>query len=128
MSVPADLQYTKEHEWLRVDADVATIGITAFAAEALGDVIYLDLPEVGSTLTAGDSCGEVESTKSVSDLHAPVDGEVVEVNTAAVDEPALVNAEPFGGGWLFRVRVTGAPDLLDPAAYTALTELDEEHP
>lgn len=122
MSIPTGLSYTKEHEWLRIDGDVATIGVTAFAAEALGDVVYVELPEVGTALTSGESCGEVESTKSVSDLYAPVDGEVLEINSAVVDEPSLVNTEPFGGGWLLRIRVSGSPQLLDAAAYTALTE------
>ena len=120
-NVPADLRYTKEHEWLRIDGDVAVIGITAFAADALGDVVYVDLPEVGSSITAGDTCGEVESTKSVSDIYAPVDGEVLETNTAVVDEPGLVNSAPFDGGWLLKVRIAGGQDdLLDADAYSAL--------
>ena len=124
MAIPTDLSYTKEHEWLRIDGDIATVGITAFAADALGDVVYVDLPAVGTTLTAGESCGEIESTKSVSDLYAPVDGEVVETNDAVVQEPSLVNTAPFDAGWLLRVRVASRPELLDAAAYTALTEQD----
>lgn len=123
MTIPADLKYTKEHEWLRIEDGVATVGITAFAADALGDVVYVDLPEVGSTITAGDTCGEVESTKSVSDIYAPLDGEVLETNAAVVDQPDLVNAQPFGVGWLLKVRITGGEDaLLDAEAYAALVD------
>jgi glycine cleavage system H protein len=121
MSVPSHLKYTSDHEWLAIDGDVATIGVTAFAADALGDVVYVNLPEVGSTVTGGDSCGELESTKSVSDLYAPVDGEVLEVNRAVVDEPGLLNLEPFERGWLYRIRVTGSADLLDADAYETMT-------
>lgn len=126
-TIPADLKYTNDHEWVRVepgpDGDVATVGITQFAAEALGDVVYVDLPEAGSTITSGETCGEVESTKSVSDLYAPLTGEIAEVNAAVVDDPSLVNAEPFEGGWLFRVRVeSGLDDLLDADAYRGVVE------
>ena len=120
MNVPEDLKYTPEHEWLRIEGDVATVGITAFAADALGDVVYIDLPQVGTTLTAGQSCGEVESTKSVSDLFAPVDGEVTEVNNGVLEEASLVNTAPFEDGWLFRVRFSSDEGLLDAPAYTAL--------
>jgi len=113
MSNPQHLQYSKEHEWLSAAEDgVATVGITAFAADALGDVVYVQLPEVGETVTAGDTCGELESTKSVSDLYTPASGEVVEVNQAVVDDPALVNSAPFEDGWLFRIRLQGAPEGL----------------
>ncbi|GGT65540.1 glycine cleavage system protein GcvH [Streptomyces purpureus] len=120
MSNPQQLRYTKEHEWLSVAEDgVATVGITEFAANALGDVVYAQLPEVGDTVTAGESCGELESTKSVSDLYAPVTGEVVAANQDVVDDPSLVNSAPFEGGWLFKVRVTGEPDdLLSADEYT----------
>ncbi|WP_328327396.1 MULTISPECIES: glycine cleavage system protein GcvH [unclassified Streptomyces] len=121
MSLPTELMYTSDHEWIATDGDLSTIGVTAHAADALGDVVYLDLPAVGATLKAGDSCGEIESTKSVSDLYAPADGEVVEINEGAVADPGQVNAAPFGAGWLFRMRITGSPDLLDAAAYAALT-------
>ncbi|MBT2403979.1 MULTISPECIES: glycine cleavage system protein GcvH [unclassified Streptomyces] len=124
MSNPQQLRYTKEHEWVTaVDADgVATVGITEFAANALGDVVYAQLPEVGDTVTAGDTCGELESTKSVSDLYAPVTGEVVEANQDVVDDPALVNSAPLAGGWLFKVKITDEPaDLLSADQYTALT-------
>jgi len=121
MSIPADLKYTSDHEWIRLDGDVATVGITAFAAEALGDVVYVDLPQAGSAIASGDPCGEVESTKSVSDLYAPVTGEVAEVNADVVDDPSLVNAEPFARGWLFRVKVEGdLGELLDADAYAAV--------
>ncbi|MGW1159725.1 glycine cleavage system protein GcvH [Streptomyces sp. NPDC002513] len=122
MSLPTDLKYTSDHEWIATDGDVSTVGVTAHAADALGDVVYLDLPVVGATIKAGEACGEIESTKSVSDLFAPADGEVVEINEAAVADPGLVNSDPFGAGWLFRLRITGAPDLLDATAYTTLTE------
>jgi glycine cleavage system H protein len=126
MSVPAELRYTQEHEWVAIDGEVASIGITDYAAQALGDVVYVSLPEVGATVTAGEPCGEVESTKSVSELYSPVDGEVVEVNEELDDDPGLINAEPYGLGWMFRVRVpNGASDptgLLSPAEYEELTQ------
>lgn len=126
MSVPAELRYTQEHEWVAVDGDVATVGITDYATQALGDVVYVSLPEVGASVTAGDPCGEVESTKSVSDLYSPVDGEVVEVNEELDDDPSLINAEPYGLGWMFRVRVadgqSAGADLLSPAEYDDLTK------
>ena len=122
MNLPTDLLYTKDHEWLRVDGDVATVGITEFASEALGDVVYVDLPDAGSAVTAGESCGEIESTKSVSDLYAPTDGEVLEVNDAVVQEPSLVNTDPFGAGWLLRLRVASTDGLLDADAYAQLAE------
>jgi len=123
MSNPQQLRYTKEHEWLSDAVDgVATVGITEFAANALGDVVYAQLPEVGDTVTAGEACGELESTKSVSDLYSPVNGEVVEANQDVVDDPALVNSAPFEGGWLFKVRVTDEPeDLMSADEYTAFT-------
>jgi glycine cleavage system H protein len=123
MSNPQQLRYSKEHEWLSVAEDgVATVGITEYAANALGDVVYAQLPEVGDTVTAGESCGELESTKSVSDLYSPVNGEVVEANQDVVDDPALVNSAPFEGGWLFKVRVAGEPeDLMSADEYTAFT-------
>lgn len=115
------LKYTAEHEWVAVDGDLATIGVTDFAADQLGDVVYVDLPSVGQTVTAGQVFGEIESTKSVSELYAPVDGEVVEVNADVDADPAQVNADAFAA-WLIRVRVTGEPSgLLDRDAYVALT-------
>jgi len=123
-SIPEDLHYTKEHEWISGidDGLTLTVGITAYAAEALGDVVYVQVPEVGATVASGDAVGEVESTKSVSDIFAPVNGEIVEVNQAVVDDPSLVNSDSYGEGWLFRVRLEGtADDLLSPEEYTALT-------
>ena len=122
MSNPTNLQYTAEHEWIAVDGDHAKVGVTAYAADALGDVVYVDLPEVGATITAGESCGELESTKSVSDLYAPVTGEIVEVNKAVDADPSLINSDPFGEGWLFVVKVTATGELLDAAGYEALLE------
>ncbi|MEU8822914.1 glycine cleavage system protein GcvH [Streptomyces sp. NPDC048636] len=124
MSNPQQLRYSKEHEWLSATEDgVSTIGITEFAANSLGDVVYVQLPEVGATVTAGESCGELESTKSVSDLYAPVSGEVTEINEDVVNDPALVNSASFEGGWLFKVRVTDEPDdLLSADDYTAFCE------
>ena len=123
MSNPQHLQFSKEHEWLTAaEGGVSTIGITAHAADALGDIVYVQLPEVGDAVTAGETCGELESTKSVSDLYSPATGEVVEVNQAVADEPGLVNSAPFEGGWLFKVRLDGEPaDLLSADEYTALT-------
>lgn len=115
------LHYTDQHEWVRVDGDTATIGITDYAAEKLGDVVYVDLPDAGAALTAGDVVGEIESTKSVGELFAPVDGEVVEVNQAVVDAPELVNSDPFGDGWLIKVAVGDLPTLLTHDEYRALT-------
>ncbi|MFI5733606.1 glycine cleavage system protein GcvH [Kribbella sp. NPDC051587] len=120
MSVPTELHYTADHEWVALDGDVATVGITAFAGEALGDVVYVDLPAVGTAITTGDACGEIESTKSVSDLFAPVDGEVVELNEAVVVDPGLLNTDPYQAGWLVRIKVTGPTNLLDAGAYQAL--------
>jgi glycine cleavage system H protein len=120
MSVPTDLQYTAEHEWVRVDGDVVTVGITQYAADALGDVVYVDLPKVGASLAAGAIVGEVESTKSVGELYAPLAGEVVEANQVVVDAPETINADPYGAGWLLKVRVTETPSLLSADEYRAL--------
>ncbi|MEU4694015.1 glycine cleavage system protein GcvH [Actinoplanes sp. NPDC023714] len=117
--IPLNLRYSRDHEWL-TDDEIATVGITAFAADALGDVVFVDLPEVGTVTKAGDPCGEIESTKSVSEVYAPADGEIVEVNRALADDPGLINSDPYGAGWLYRVRVTGTPEVLDAAAYAAL--------
>lgn len=121
MSNPQQLRYSKEHEWLSAaENGVSTVGITEFAANALGDVVYAQLPEVGSTVEAGETCGELESTKSVSDLYSPVGGEITEINEDVVNDPSLVNSAPFEGGWLFKVRVTDEPaDLLSADEYTA---------
>ncbi|MCU1584750.1 MAG: glycine cleavage system protein [Microbacteriaceae bacterium] len=114
------LRYTAEHEWLLVDGDTATVGITAYAAEKLGDVVFVDLPSVGATVASGKVVGEIESTKSVGELFAPVDGTVTEVNDAVVDSPELVNSDPFGEGWLIKVSFTELPPLLSFDEYTAL--------
>ena len=119
-AVPSDLQYTTEHEWV-TSGEPVTIGITANAADALGDVVYLELPEVGSQVTAGAVCGEIESTKSVSEIFSPVTGTVVETNEEAVADPGLVNQDPYGRGWLLRVEVVAAGPLLSADEYAALT-------
>ncbi|MFI9012137.1 glycine cleavage system protein GcvH [Actinosynnema sp. NPDC053489] len=124
MTFPENLLYTPEHEW--VDwapgtQDPVAVGITSYAAESLGDIVFVELPEVGAVVRSGEVCGELESTKSVSDLYAPVSGEVVEVNAAAVADPSLVNNDPYGGGWLFKVAVTDATGLLTAAKYAELT-------
>jgi glycine cleavage system H protein len=125
MSVPAELRYTPEHEWVSLDGDSATIGITGYAAQQLGDVVYVSLPEAGTEVTAGEPCGEVESVKSVSDLYSPVDGEVIEVNSDVADDPSLVNSEPYAA-WMFKVRLPSPDalpsDLLSPAEYEDLTK------
>ena len=121
--IPADLRYTKEHEWVRVDGDVATIGITQHAADQLGDIVFVELPEPGKTLAQFATFGVVESVKAVSDLFAPVGGEVVEANGALAAAPEVVNSDPYGAGWMLRIRLADAAQvdaLLDPAAYEAL--------
>ena len=122
LEYPSGLRYTAEHEWVRVDGDTVRVGITSFAQEALGDVVYVSLPTVGDAVVAGDTCGEVESTKSVSDLYAPVSGEVSAVNGALDATPELVNSDPYGEGWMYELTVSdaGALDgLMDVGAYTA---------
>lgn len=121
--VPTDLRYTKDHEWVRVDGDVATIGITEYAAKQLGDIVFVELPEVGRTLEQSATFGVVESVKAVSDLFAPVSGEVVEGNESLSGSPELVNGDPYGDGWMIRLRGTNQEELdglLDAAAYDAL--------
>lgn len=114
MNVPSDLQYTEEHEWVRKDGDdVVTIGITAFAAEQLGAVVYVELPAEGDTFAKGDSVGQVESTKSVSDIYAPLSGTVVEINAELEDNPELINAGPYEGGWLFKLRAEAAGEFAE---------------
>jgi len=118
MDLPDDLKYTKSHEWIRLDGDVATIGITDHAQSELGDVVYVDLPTPGRNLGPEETFGSVESVKTVSDLYAPLPGEVVEVNAAVGADPALVNADPYGKGWMLKIRVT------DPAAFEALLDAE----
>jgi glycine cleavage system H protein len=122
--VPADLRYTKDHEWVRIDGDTATIGITQYAADQLGDIVFVDLPQAGRSLEQFATFGVVESVKAVSDLFAPLSGEVVEPNAALATEPELVNREPYEAGWMLRLRVSDSgqvEQLLDAAAYDALT-------
>ena len=121
--VPTDLRYTKEHEWVRLDGDLATVGITEYAAQQLGDVVFVELPDVGRVLEQFGAFGVVESVKAVSDLFAPVSGEVTEANPSLAGQPELVNSEPYGAGWMVKVRLADASqvgELLDPAAYDAL--------
>lgn len=120
MSIPANLQYTREHEWVRIEGDIAHVGITQFAADALGDIVYVDLPKVGSTIASGTIVGEAESTKSVGELYAPVSGEVVESNQGVVDSPELVNSDPYGAGWMFSVRFTDTVELISADEYESL--------
>jgi glycine cleavage system H protein len=120
-TIPSHLRYSAEHEWVDESSPVK-VGLSAVAVDALGDVVYLDLPEAGSTVTAGEVCGEVESTKSVSELFAPVSGTVAEVNAAVVDEPGLVNSDPYGDGWLFTVEVTDEGELLTAEEYAQAQE------
>jgi glycine cleavage system H protein len=122
MAAEQDLKYTAEHEWLLVDGDTATVGITSYAAEKLGDVVFVELPAEGSDVAAGRVVGEIESTKSVGELFAPVDGTVAEANQAVVDAPELVNSDPFGEGWLIKVTFSALPEgLLSYDEYKALT-------
>lgn len=123
-TIRPELKYTADHEWVDEAIGTVTIGITTVATEALGDIVYLDLPEVGTEVTAGEACGEVESTKSVSDLFAPVTGTVVEVNQAAIDDPSIVNADPFGQGWLLRVEAAEDADLLSAEDYAEISGAD----
>src|SRR5580765_5888104 len=121
--VPADLRYTKDHEWVRVDGDQATVGITEYAAGQLGDIVFVELPDVGRSLAQFAAFGVVESGKAVSDLFAPLTGEVTAANEALAGSPELVNSDPYGEGWMVRVRLAAADevaDLLEPAAYEAL--------
>ncbi|MDN3494664.1 glycine cleavage system protein GcvH [Planococcus sp. APC 4015] len=121
------LKYTAEHEWIAFDGDVATVGITDFAADKLGDVVFVELPDAGSSVEGATVVGEIESTKSVGELYAPLSGEVVEANQDVVDDPSLVNSDPFGAGWLVKIRATetDVEGLLDRDAYVALTGGDE---
>lgn len=120
--IPADLKYAKSHEWVRVNGDVATVGITDHAQQELTDVVFLELPLVGRKVKAGEACAVVESVKTASDIYAPVSGEIIEANKAAADQPALVNTEPYEGGWFFKVRLAQPAEvqaLLNAADYGA---------
>lgn len=123
--VLSSLRYSAEHEWIDASSP-AKVGITQIAADALGDVVYVDLPEVGDSVTAGETCGEVESTKSVSDLFSPVTGTVVAINDEAVDNPAILNEDPYGEGWLFTVEVTEEGPLLSAVDYASANGGDVE--
>ena len=121
--VPSELHYTESHEWLRIEGDVVTVGITDFAQDALTEVVWVELAEVGTSVGAIEPCASVESVKSVSEVYAPVGGEIIESNAALEDSPERINEDPYGDGWIFRIRTTGGSDaegLLDAAAYTAL--------
>lgn len=123
MHVPDDLRYSSDHEWIRTDGGKLRVGITDYAQDALGDVVFVDLPDVGTTVTAGESVAEVESTKSVSDIYAPVSGTIIEVNDELGDEPERLNDDPYGEGWLFVIETDDdGGDLLDAAAYQALID------
>lgn len=119
-NIPSTLHYTKDHEWVAVDGDQVTVGITQYAADSLGDVVYVDHPSVGQNVSLGSIVGEVESTKSVGEIYAPVSGEVTDVNQAVVDDPSLINRDPYGEGWLFKLTASDLPDMLDADAYRAL--------
>jgi glycine cleavage system H protein len=130
MTIPAELHYTAEHEWVSVDGTTASVGITDYAQRALGDVVYVSVPAPGTRVTAGEPCGEVESTKSVSDIYSPVTGEVAEVNSDVDEDPGLVNSDPYGAGWLMRVQLDedeGEPTgLLTADEYADLTAEQED--
>src|SRR5262245_28621196 len=120
-NVPSDLRYAKSHEWVRVSGDTATVGITDHAQHELTDVVFVELPAVGAQANAGEACAVVESVKTASDIYSPVSGQIVEVNPALLDNPALVNSEPYGGGWFYKIRLSAPAELnnlLSPEAYT----------
>ncbi len=123
-NVPTDLKYAKSHEWVRVSGDSAVVGITDHAQHELTDIVFVELPEVGRKLKEGETCAVVESVKTASDIYSPVSGEVIEVNKTVVDDPALVNREPFGGGWFYKIKLSNAAELsslLTPENYKAQT-------
>ncbi len=125
MNVPEELRYSSDHEWVHVEAEIAQVGITEYAQDALGDVVYVDLPATGTAVTAGRSFGEVESTKSVSDLFAPVSGEIVAVNDDLMDEPERLNSDPYGDGWICRIAMADPSELdelMDAAGYRVLID------
>jgi glycine cleavage system H protein len=123
MTIPADLKYTKEHEWVRIEDGVATFGITDHAQEALGDIVFVELPETGATVDAGGAFVAVESVKAVSDAYAPVTGEVVAVNEELEDEPEKINTDPYGSGWIAKVRMSGdTVELMSDDEYTTFLE------
>jgi glycine cleavage system H protein len=128
VQTPDDLRYSSDHEWVRVEGDLVRVGITAYAQDALGDVVFVQMPTVGATVAIGESFGEVESTKSVSDIYAPISGTVVEVNAELADQPESVNSDPYGTGWLVVIEPSAPAeidDLLSAAAYRTLTEASQ---
>jgi len=125
MNIPESLKYSADHEWVSVDGNIATVGITDYAQDALGDVVFVDVPDVGATIEAGGTFSEVESTKSVSDIYAPLSGEIVQVNDQLADNPELINSDPYGDGWICRIAMSDQSqlgDLIDSAAYQSLIE------
>ncbi|GAB4331902.1 MAG: glycine cleavage system protein GcvH [Calditrichia bacterium] len=123
MNIPDELKYTKEHEWVRVDGDIATVGITDFAQSELGDIVFVELPEVGDETTINESFGTIEAVKAVSDMFAPLSGEVVEVNEALADAPETINKDPYGEGWIIKIKMSDKSELeqlLDKAQYEEL--------
>jgi glycine cleavage system H protein len=125
MNIPKDLLYTKDHEWVRVDNGIATVGITEFAQGELGDVVFIQLPDAGATTTQGEAFGTIEAVKAVADLYAPVSGEVIEINSMLLEKPETINSEPYGSGWIIKIKTTNwtadKAALLDPSAYQDLT-------
>ncbi len=122
---PADLKYRPSHEWVRIEGDVATVGVSWFAQDSLGDVVYVDMPELGAQLSAGEEAGEIESVKAVSNIYAPLSGEVVEINDKIEGDEAVINTDPYTGGWLFKIRLSSPGEvdgLMDSDAYTAHCE------
>ena len=123
MNYPDQLKYTKSHEWIRPEGDVVTVGISDYAQDALGDVVFVELPAVGRQVSAGESIAVVESVKTASDIYAPVDGEIVGVNSALSDKPELLNQEPYAGGWMFKIKTSGSSDsLLSAGEYQSFVE------
>ena len=125
MNIPAELRYSSDHEWVRVDGATATIGITEYAQDALGDVVFVEMPDAGLAVAAGESFSEVESTKSVSDIYAPITGSIPEVNAELESQPELLNSDPYGAGWICRIEISDPSELdglMDAEAYRALTE------
>lgn len=125
MSIPTDRSYTAEHEWILIDGGSAVIGITEHAAQALGDIVYVDLPAAGTAVTAAEACGEIESTKSVSELFSPASGDVTDSNSELDGAPETVNADPYGAGWLWKMSVRELGDVMDADAYASLIEAGE---
>ena len=125
MDIPAELRYSSDHEWVRVEGTTATIGITEYAQDALGDVVFVEMPDAGLAVAAGESFSEVESTKSVSDIYAPITGSIAEVNAELESQPELLNSDPYGAGWICRIEISDPAELdglMDADAYRALTE------